>query len=131
MLDDPHRLVVTVRSADRFGDNGLVGAAFTRRDGPDLFIDNFLLSCRVFSRGIEQACLAALLRHAVTSGASAVHASYFRTAKNRNVREFYPRYGFTVVDDDGTRVRFRHDLVDLPHSPTHIRLSICLERSGW
>ncbi|KPM52650.1 methoxymalonyl-ACP biosynthesis protein FkbH [Frankia sp. R43] len=122
LLDDPAALVLAIHSADRFGDNGLVGAILARRvglDGPAgtglggpagtddtggavLRIDNFLLSCRVFSRGIEQACLVALLHHARDTGAREVLGEYVPTAKNGIVGDFYPRYGFTAAPAPAT-----------------------------
>lgn len=123
LLDDPYARVLTVRSRDRFGENGLVGALFLRRDGDLERIENFLLSCRVFGRGIEQACLAAVLRHARAGGASAVLASYRPTAKNRIVADLWPRYGFTPLVEDAGATTFRHDLHDIPAVPEHIRLT--------
>jgi HAD superfamily phosphatase (TIGR01681 family) len=41
-------------------------------------------------RGIEQAALAEVLRHAAASGAATVRASYRPTAKNSIVADFYP-----------------------------------------
>jgi FkbH-like protein len=122
-LADPAASVVTIRAADRFGDNGIVGAVFIRSMGTDMTIDNFLLSCRVFSRGIEQACLAAILRAARDTGAARVLGSYRATSKNEKVRDFYLRNGFTQVAVDGTSATFRHDLADIPAIPPHIDLT--------
>ncbi|MFF3956770.1 HAD-IIIC family phosphatase [Streptomyces sp. NPDC001890] len=129
LLDDPEALVLAVRSADRFGDNGVVGAVFARREGRALVIDNFLLSCRVFARGIEQTCLSALLRHAAATGADTVYGSYLPSPKNGKVAEFYPRHGFTAADTvPGLDERlFRHDLGDIPPIPAHVHLDTPLE----
>ncbi|MFG1918447.1 HAD-IIIC family phosphatase [Micromonospora sp. NPDC048898] len=123
LLADPAVEMFTVESADRFGDNGTVGALFTRRDGDVLHIDNFVLSCRVFARGIEQTCLAAVLRRARAGGLREVRAGYRPTAKNRIVADLYPRHGFARVagnGDDGDV--FSHDLTDLHDPPPHVRL---------
>jgi FkbH-like protein len=126
-------LVLAIRSADRFGDNGLVGAVLVSGAEPagEWHIDNMLLSCRVFARGIEQACLTALLHEARARGAGAVHARYRPTAKNHRVRDLYPSMGFaeTGEDADGT-VTFRHDLSEenLPTPPAHVRLSADIAR---
>jgi FkbH-like protein len=126
-------LVLAIRSADRFGDNGLVGAVLVSGAEPagEWHIDNMLLSCRVFARGIEQACLTALLHEARARGAGAVHARYRPTAKNHRVRDLYPSMGFaeTGEDADGT-VSFRHDLSEehLPTPPAHVRLSADIAR---
>jgi FkbH-like protein len=123
LLDDPAWLVLAIHASDRFGDNGLVGAVFTRRDGDDLHIDNFVLSCRVFSRGIEQACLAALVDHARATGAAAVYGGYRPTAKNGIVKDLYPRYGFAEAGArDGGATLFRHDLRTPLARPDHLSL---------
>jgi len=122
LLKDPASLVLAIRSGDRFGDNGLVGAVFLRRADEVLHIDNFLLSCRVFSRGIEQTCLAAILDHARDTGAAAVAGSYRPTAKNGVVKDFYPRYGFRAVGEDGEIAAFRHDLGERLARPEHVSL---------
>jgi FkbH-like protein len=126
---DPAWRVLAIHSADRFGENGLIGAIFTQHDGDTVHIDNFLLSCRVFSRGIEQACLAAVLDHARRAGASAVSATYRPTAKNGVVSGFYPRYGFVRVPGDDAAVTFRHDLAQLITPPEHVRLTEMLKEN--
>ncbi|MGY1438542.1 HAD-IIIC family phosphatase [Streptomyces reniochalinae] len=115
--------VLAVHSSDRFGDNGLVGALFLRRERERLHIDNFVLSCRVFSRGIEQACLSSVLRHARQTGATSVTGTYRRTAKNGKVAGLYTAHGFTEVTDDGTTAAFRHDLHHVPAPPPHVHLT--------
>ncbi|WP_051838239.1 HAD-IIIC family phosphatase [Streptomyces sp. NRRL WC-3742] len=117
--------VLTVRSADRFGDNGLVGAVFLAREGGALRIDNFLLSCRVFSRGIEQAVLSAVLGLAAGGGLREVTGHYRPSPRNGTVKDLLPRYGFVPADGpappDGS-LAFRHDLgTELP-PPGHLRL---------
>lgn len=120
----PDSAVLGIRSRDRFGDNGLVGAVFLRTHGDTLLIDNFLLSCRVFSRGIETACLAALLEAARATGAREVRAQYRPTSKNSGVRDFYERHGFARVPGAGDV--FCHDLAAPPTVPEHVRLSASL-----
>jgi FkbH-like protein len=129
LAGDEKVLVLSVHAADRFGENGIVGTVIARRDGDVLHIDDFVLSCRVFSRGIEQSALAVLLRHARSTGASSVAATYRRTPKNGTVRDFYPRHGFAVVSDDGQTATFRHDLSTIVPPPAHVRLTEELERT--
>ena len=129
-LNDPAGLVLAIHAADRFGDNGLVGAVFAHQDPTLLHIDNFLLSCRVFSRGIEQACLSVLLEHARRTGAEAVLGSYRPTAKNGLVRDFYRRSGFEQVTADEDRATFRHDLEKIPAVPEYISMTESLGRNG-
>ncbi|MCM2410723.1 HAD-IIIC family phosphatase [Streptomyces sp. RKAG290] len=136
LIEEPGAEVLTVRAADRFGDNGLVGAVFLRREdsgtagpggGEVLAIDNFVLSCRVFSRGIEQAVLSTVLRYAESEDLPTVRAAYLPTAKNHHVRDFFPRNGFTATGPAGDGgAAFRYSFADdgsAPQAPPHIGLS--------
>lgn len=121
-VEDPARTVLSVHVSDRFGRSGLTGAVFLRHAETLLTIENFLLSCRVLARGVEQACLAAVLHQAKARGAHAVDAVYRATAKNAKVRGLYPGHGFEQTGGDETYTAFRHLLGDLPAVPGHIRL---------
>ncbi|MFD6167380.1 HAD-IIIC family phosphatase [Streptomyces coeruleorubidus] len=122
---EPGQLVLAMRARDRFGDNGVIGAVFAHGDGDTWTIDNMLLSCRVFARGIEQATVSSLLAHARDSGAAAVHAGYRPTAKNHRVRDFWPSLGFaTTAESEDGALEFRHDLTDVPPVPGHLSLTV-------
>ncbi|WP_030389779.1 HAD-IIIC family phosphatase [Streptomyces sp. NRRL S-241] len=143
---DPQRLLLAARSADRFGDNGLVGAVLGTVAEGVLHLDNMWLSCRVLARGVEQACLALLLARARALGLSAVTAAYVPTARNHRAREVYPSCGFTQLEPAGGRsggsggstgsggtnasaasvdrkLEFQHDLTRLPDVPAHVRIT--------
>ncbi|WP_267241967.1 HAD-IIIC family phosphatase [Streptomyces sp. PR69] len=123
--------VLAVRARDRFGDHGLVGVIFLCRDGDILRIDNYVLSCRVFSRGIESACLTAVLEHARATGARSVLARYLPSPRNAAFAGFYADHGFTPEDaghGDGDAGLLRHGLHTLPPAPAHIRLHADLEQ---
>ncbi|MFI0479615.1 HAD-IIIC family phosphatase [Actinomadura sp. 9N215] len=124
--------VLAIASADRFGPSGVVGAVFLRAGGDVLLIENFLLSCRVFGRGIEQACLSAVLARAAEAGFRAVRGRYRPTAKNGKVGRFFPHYGFApdaVHTKDGTEdgtedgTVYEHDLRDIVDVPEHLSLA--------
>ncbi|MCX4750334.1 HAD-IIIC family phosphatase [Kitasatospora sp. NBC_01287] len=115
-------LLLAVRSGDRFGDHGLVGALLGRRAPDGLHLDHLWLSCRVLARGIEQACLAALLARARAEGQPAVHAHYLPTPKNHRAAGFYPSLGFSAADRPGPGVDYRHDLRSIPDTPGHLQV---------
>jgi FkbH-like protein len=129
-LDDADGQVLAVSARDRFGENGLVGAVFLSRVGDGLRLDNFVLSCRVFSRGIEQACLAAVLRHARNTGAAWVEGGYRPTPKNGIVARLYPQHGFAEHRVDNDVTWFRHDLADTLTVPDHVSLTDGLNEAG-
>ncbi|TDC60098.1 HAD-IIIC family phosphatase [Micromonospora sp. KC207] len=129
LIRNPEALVLAVRTADRFGHNGLVGAVFGRHDAGLLWLENVLLSCRVFGRGIEQAYLSSVLSSARARGVGAVLARYVPSARNGAFADFYLRHGFTrVLPYDGPGELYRHDLGRIPSVPEHIVLTVSSER---
>lgn len=102
---------VSLRLSDRFGDAGIVGVAILTYAGEAATIDTLLLSCRVLGRHVEDALLAQCVQLARARGARVLTGEYVPTAKNVQVREFYPKRGFKERVG-GTR--FDLELTDSP-----------------
>ena len=54
MKDDNGYLPLYVKLKDRFGDYGLISVIVLRLEDSAVHIDEWLMSCRVLSRGVEQ-----------------------------------------------------------------------------
>ena len=80
--DGESRRTWTFRVSDRFGDSGLVGLLSVERDGGSLRLVDFILSCRVFGRRVEDAMLKTAADFARSQGAEQVAAEYLPTPKN-------------------------------------------------
>ena len=101
MCLDPQQLVLALSVRDRFGDEGVVGALWVRCDLPDWQVLNFVLSCRVLSRGIELAAIDWLAERATAAGASGLLGSYLPSAKNGAAADFWQRAGFAQTEREG------------------------------
>jgi len=119
-------LVLGMRAKDRFGDYGLTGVAIAIRERSEgdatIRIDTFLLSCRVLSRGVEDALLSALIVAARERfGALPMVAEYIPSPKNAQVAGFFVRHGFHDVGSPGPDRRFRlpEDATVVP--PNHVQ----------
>ncbi|UCH94321.1 MAG: HAD-IIIC family phosphatase [Candidatus Aminicenantes bacterium] len=77
-----------VEVSDRFGDYGLVGVVITEEKSDHLFIDTFLLSCRVLGRGVEDAILVGLKKNCHANRIKTLKADFYPTQKNRPVLDF-------------------------------------------
>jgi FkbH-like protein len=85
---------------DKFGDNGLVGVVILKKtNGQSLFIHDWLMSCRVLKRGMEQFVLNTIATFARKKGFAQLEGEYLSTAKNEMVKEHYPALGFTGTGD--------------------------------
>jgi FkbH-like protein len=111
MINDPRCGVFSLRSGDRFGDNGIVGVAIVRDGDTAACIDSFLMSCRVIGRSIETAFLAHLVDWARRRGHQILEGDFIPTAKNAPAADFYARHGFVQVVPGE---RWRLPLSDVP-----------------
>ena len=89
--------VFTVSVSDKFGDNGLVSVIITKRCAETVFIDTFLMSCRVMGRRLEDVIISVLVGYYKDKGK--LIGLYEPTAKNMPVATLYPKMGFTQMDD--------------------------------
>lgn len=92
--------VLCLSLRDLFGDMGMVGLAMLRFDGEVAHLDNFMLSCRVIGRGVEDVLLHACELAARKKGTKALIGRFDATSKNSQVVDFYSKRGF-VPDSDG------------------------------
>jgi FkbH-like protein len=117
---EPGCAVWSYAVTDKFGDNGIVGVAFTRRSGSLSEIDTLLMSCRVIGRAVETAMVAHLARREREAGAARLEGWFHPTAKNAPANGFYDGHGFKVVDEQGAGKRFGRDLSEPLESPPFI-----------
>lgn len=97
-LQRPDAIALSLRAADRFGDNGIVGLAVATLAGAACEIDVLLLSCRVIGRRIETALLAALAQAARARGAETLRGWYRPTARNAPARDIFRDAGFDLAE---------------------------------
>lgn len=91
----PAHLTLYFTLKDRFGDHGLIGVVvLDRRDQSELFISEWLMSCRVLKRGMEEFIINKIMETAKEHGYGRVVGEYIRTPKNAMVEHLYSQLGF-------------------------------------
>jgi FkbH-like protein len=111
MMESSSYLTATVRLEDRFGDNGLISVFAARGEGDELWIDLWLMSCRVLSRGVEQLLCNHVVERATDAGYRLLHGIYRPTSRNQMVSQLYERLGFAPAEPVGEGT---HWVLDLP-----------------
>lgn len=96
-LIDKGALIYTLSVSDRFGDNGVTGCIILCPNDCGWSVDTFLLSCRILGKGIETAFVKSVLSDLDKS--KSIESSYFATAKNGQVRDFYDKIGFRLISE--------------------------------
>lgn len=95
---EPSRRLWTFRVADKFGDSGLTGIASLELRGDAAEVVDFVLSCRVMGKRVEETIVHQLVEGARALGASRLTAHYEPTKKNAPCLEFWQRSGFESAD---------------------------------
>lgn len=124
LMSDPKWITVTASLTDRFGDNGLVSVILGRVEQDALFIDTWLMSCRVLKRGLENFVLNYLCDQAQKQGLKRICGEYIPSGKNGLVLNHYSELGFqrTQTHADG-RTGWELELANREQSKTFIKVS--------
>jgi FkbH-like protein len=118
----PGHAIFTFSVNDRFGRYGLTGLGGLEIDGDQALVSDYLLSCRVMGRGVEQAILHVLAQQAQTWSLARLVAQFQPTERNRPLSEFLEQSsGLQRLDDSSQRYAW-DTRVEYP-LPDHIRLT--------
>jgi FkbH-like protein len=101
--DENH--VVVFRISDKFGDYGIAGiGSLSLRRGAELQarLVDFILSCRVMGRKVEETMLHVLVELAKRFGAKALEAEYIPTSKNQPCLGFLENSGLAKTNGGTT-----------------------------
>ena len=88
-------LVVTAHAKDKFGDQGLVAYVVVR--GAEIV--DWVMSCRVMGRGIEERVEAEVERIVAAQGVAQLGARWRASGRNAPVRELFERFGFALTGE--------------------------------
>jgi FkbH-like protein len=105
--EGPDRSIWTFRVRDRYNDAGLTGLLSLGLRGSDAWIEDFILSCRVFGRDVEKAMLHLAADIAAGMGAHFLAAEYIPTEKNQPCHVFlHERSGLDVSEGPSATYRW-------------------------
>ncbi|MCD8103938.1 MAG: HAD-IIIC family phosphatase [Lachnospiraceae bacterium] len=108
--------VYAVNASDRYGDNGLILVAMVTVDGDAAEIENFLMSCRVMGRKIEDAVIEAIENRLYEDGIRTLRARYVPTAKNKPVEKLWDTLGYKTAGEDGDGTKRYSKLLSGPEN---------------
>lgn len=95
---------------DRFGDHGIIAVLCGEaRDDSTLWITEWVMSCRVLGRGVEEFIRNNLVKTAQNMGCLKLVGEYLPTEKNAMVAGLYERLGFTRIGDEPARFELQVD----------------------
>jgi FkbH-like protein len=100
-LAEGERAMWSVRVRDAFADYGLVGVLAVEISAGAATVTDFLMSCRVIARGVEDAMLRTALEHARARGCPRLALPFVPTDRNEPMRRFLASRGDLVAREGG------------------------------
>lgn len=105
ILQDRSKQVYLYNVEDKFGDNGLVAMAIVDLPAPTEtatavpVIEEFVMSCRVMGKQIENAVIADIEQDLREAGFAELHGRYLPTARNKPVADLYRDLDYELVEE--------------------------------
>lgn len=116
VADDSH-LTLYFTLKDKFGDYGLISVVVMDQvSDTELFISEWLMSCRVLKRGMEEYIIDTIMRTAAQAGYQTVTGEYIQTPKNAMVEKLYEKLGLQPVGEG----RYQADVGQYEFHKTYI-----------
>lgn len=79
---------------DKFGDSGMVAVALVRFEEDKAHICDWVMSCRVFERGLEYEMLKQISQKCLLKNIKLLYGYYRQTEKNKKISDFYEKLLF-------------------------------------
>lgn len=116
-LNSDEDLVFAFSVRDNFGDAGLTGVIGLKAENDNLVFTDFVLSCRVIGRKVEETMLSVAIDIARKEGLKNVIANFVHTEKNKPCFEFFKNSGFDYKNES-----FYWDMVKKYARPEYVSL---------
>ncbi len=114
--DDSH-ICLYFTLKDKFGEHGLISVVILDKQADNsLFVSEWLMSCRVLKRGMEEFIVNKIMGTAAEHGFRKVIGEYIPTPKNAMVKDLYEKMGFARVGEN----RFEADVSGFQYRKTFI-----------
>lgn len=105
IANDDHYITLYFNLKDEFGDHGLVSVVIMeKKSDEEVFIDTWLMSCRVLKRGMEEFIVNNIVKIVADKGFSYITSEYIETPKNRMVKDIYENMGFSRTGENNFRL---------------------------
>ncbi len=123
LLGDSETKCFVIEASDKFGDYGIIGLvilAFPDSAEKKLFIDTFLLSCRILGRSVEYAILVGIRKFAKTYGAKEFEVVFYPTEKNKPILDFLENQNWNVLEKSEKYIRYEASIDALPEETEYV-----------
>ena len=108
-ITDDDKKVFALSVCDKLGDSGTTGLCIINIDisNSTADIDTFLLSCRIIGRNIEFVFMDYVINFLNGLNIDSVKANYIKTQKNEQVKDFYDKCSYLLINDNDTIKKYK------------------------
>lgn len=125
-LYNSNNLIYSVNVKDKFGDSGITGVVILNTKDNKWIIENFLLSCRVLGRNIENAILDFLINEAKNNNIEYIEAHFIPSNKNMIAASIFQNNNFTLISKETNLEVWYLDINTFNRKKTNIKINnIC------
>lgn len=125
LLPDSH-FGICGRLTDKFGDNGIVTVLLGELKGNSFFIQNWIMSCRVFKRELEYAIFDVLVQLCKNNKVDDIIGDFIPTNKNMPVSGLFSSLGFESLEELKHGSRWIYHIPDFYQKMNrHIKIEEC------
>lgn len=112
-IEKPSILSYAINVSDRFGDYGIVGITIIDISQQIPVLVDFVLSCRVAQKKVEQSLFSWLARNLSERGYSKMHANFLPTERNHILLDVMMDSGFSEIAKDSNSIKLELDLMSV------------------
>tara|TARA_Y100000741_G_scaffold365181_1_gene360110 strand:+ start:18168 stop:19916 length:1749 start_codon:yes stop_codon:yes gene_type:complete len=110
IVSNENKYIFSLSHSDRFGDSGVTGLSIVNLSDNYPIIEQFLLSCRIIGRKVEESFLHFIISYLSKEGYKIVYSKYKKTEKNKLVKNFYNENNFKVFSKTDGLTIFKYDI---------------------
>jgi FkbH-like protein len=111
---DTNYRILEVSVKDKFGDYGIIAAVILKNVTSKIYIDTFLMSCRVLGRSIETAILSNITKLAEQQKIYVIEGEIIPSARNEPALDLYKKNGFTEKGNDHWELNLKERKIKIP-----------------
>lgn len=106
LIEDKRNICCAFRCKDKFGDYGIVSFLSVKIDGPKATIVDFVISCRVAKKKVEEACIFSMKDKLIEKGICSIEAKLIKTKKNGPIAAVFDDMPFKVLSSDENKILY-------------------------
>ena len=104
--------IIIVEASDKFGDYGLISVLYLSLKQNTINVDNWLMSCRVFNKTIEDAILYSIIKKSKKIKKKMIYIDYIENEKNKFLKNFLIKNFFKIKENKTKKKKWLYDNIN-------------------